>query len=674
MASRKSTIQVDVTGDARSAIKALGQVTAKMGTMQSKAIAVGSAIGTVIGKGVTAAIGAIRDLGGEILSQSDSIQKFQSTMGFAGFDDSAIKAATKATRDYADKTVYDLTTVQNTTAQLAANGVQDYVGLTKAAGNLNAVAGGNAETFKSVAMVLTQTAGAGKLTTENWNQLTDAIPGAADRLMESMKQAGAYTGNFRDAMEDGQISAQEFSDAIMSLGMEDVAQQAATSTATFEGAWGNLMASLTGGAADLVNIFKPAITNSIGWAAAQISTWFSIANQAIGDFLNAFTNTASFDAASQTFQAIVDAVKTVGDTIGTVAETIVPQLSGVGDAIQNLGGASGIGTAIGNAFNGAAGVVQTMAGAVKSFGDWVKANAEPISLALVTIGSGFAAFKVASIISTVVTMLKSFSAASTAAAIAQQLLNVAMNANPIMIVITAIGALVGALTWFFTQTETGRQIWANFTSFLGSCANNIVGFFQSLPGRIGGFFQSAVNAAQGAWSGVTGFFSGIWNGITSGARSIVGGIRNAFSSAVNAAEGVIEGLVSKVQSVWDRISGIIGSIKSGIQGAWDTITGLLPFSAAPMRANAIGFTPMAAAYAPRIAIGGADSQSASYGSPRPAFTLTDLATVLNTASGKTTVNYITYNVQLPARMMVGSKSELIRWIKQGLAEAERRVN
>ena len=43
--------------------------------------------------------------------------------------------------------------------------------LAEAAGNLNAVAGGNAETFKSVGMVLTQTAGQGKLTTENWNQL-----------------------------------------------------------------------------------------------------------------------------------------------------------------------------------------------------------------------------------------------------------------------------------------------------------------------------------------------------------------------------------------------------------------------------------------------------------------------------------------------------------------------
>ena len=78
----------------------------------------------------------------------------------------------------ADDTVYGLDDIQNTTAQLAANGIGNYMELTEAAGNLNAVAGGNADSFKSVAMMLTQTAGAGKLTTENWNQLADAIPGA----------------------------------------------------------------------------------------------------------------------------------------------------------------------------------------------------------------------------------------------------------------------------------------------------------------------------------------------------------------------------------------------------------------------------------------------------------------------------------------------------------------
>ena len=108
--------------------------------------------------------------------------------------------------------------------------------LTEAAGNLNAVAGGNADSFKSVAMVLTQTAGAGKLTTENWNQLADAIPGASGKLQEALLKNGAYTGNFRAAMAKGEITADEFNQALLDLGMTDVAKQAATSTSTIEGA------------------------------------------------------------------------------------------------------------------------------------------------------------------------------------------------------------------------------------------------------------------------------------------------------------------------------------------------------------------------------------------------------------------------------------------------------
>ena len=64
-------------------------------------------------------------------------------------------------------------------------------------------------------MVLTQTAGQGKLTTENWNQLSDAIPGASGKIQQALKEAGAYTGNFRDAMADGQITAQA---AMLTLG------------------------------------------------------------------------------------------------------------------------------------------------------------------------------------------------------------------------------------------------------------------------------------------------------------------------------------------------------------------------------------------------------------------------------------------------------------------------
>ncbi|MBC1353876.1 tape measure protein, partial [Listeria innocua] len=140
-----------------------------------------------------------------------------------------------------------------TTAQLAANGVKDFTGLTQAAGNLNAVAGGNAETFKGVAMALTQTVGAGKLTTENWNQIADAIPGASGKLQEAMKKNGAFTGEFRKAMEKGEITADEFQKAIMDLGMQDVAVEAAKSTKTFEGAIGNLEATIVSGIQKIVD-------------------------------------------------------------------------------------------------------------------------------------------------------------------------------------------------------------------------------------------------------------------------------------------------------------------------------------------------------------------------------------------------------------------------------------
>ncbi len=137
------------------------------------------------------------------------------------FGEEEIDKAAKAVKKYADDTVYDLSDVSNTTAQLAANGIKYYTELTQAAGNLNAQAGGNADTFTSVAMVMTQTAGAGKLTTENWNQLADAILGASGVIQEALKKNKAFTGNFRDAMSDGQIIAKEFNQAIRKFGMND---------------------------------------------------------------------------------------------------------------------------------------------------------------------------------------------------------------------------------------------------------------------------------------------------------------------------------------------------------------------------------------------------------------------------------------------------------------------
>lgn len=211
------------------------------------------ALANLISSGIQKAIDFVSGLTSEAIASADALQKFEGTMGFAGFDSSKIDEARDAVKKYADDTVYELDTIANTTAQLAANGIKDYTGLTQAAGNLNAVAGGNADTFNSVAMVLTQTAGAGKLTTENWNQLANAIPGASGKIQEALRSAGAYTGDFREAMSKGEITADEFNAAIMELGNDPIAVEAATSVTTFEGAMGNLQATVVSGLMDIYN-------------------------------------------------------------------------------------------------------------------------------------------------------------------------------------------------------------------------------------------------------------------------------------------------------------------------------------------------------------------------------------------------------------------------------------
>lgn len=303
---------------------------------------------------------ALLDLGGEALNAADSLTKFESTMSFAGFATEEIEASRQAVQDYASRTVYDLETVANTTAQLAANGVADYQALTEAAGNLNAVAGGNADTFNSVAMVMTQTAGAGKLTTENWNQLADAIPGASGKLQEAMLANGAYTGNFRDAMAEGQITAEEFNQAIMQLGMSDAAIEAASSVDTIEGAIGNLKATivdgfanlLTDGGMDAITGFINGIANTLQSAGQYIGPAIETISQSFTKIGEVFRETFTGDQQA----AILNFLKTLASALVSLPFQAVAVsasfLSGVWQVLITTAGA------VVNAFGAIPGIVE----------------------------------------------------------------------------------------------------------------------------------------------------------------------------------------------------------------------------------------------------------------------------------------------------------------------------
>ncbi|WP_341998583.1 tape measure protein [Microbacterium sp. LWH7-1.2] len=226
----------------------------------AKGAGIASAFGNVAADAISTATSALVNYVGDAAAASDATDKFAKTLEFAGVDGKNIDALKKKTQDYADSTTYSLGDIQSITAQLAANGVEGYDSLAMSLGNLNAVAGGSPETFGRVGSVLTQTAGAGKLTTENWNQLAEAIPGASGVLQQALADAGAYTGNFRDAMAEGQITAEEFNAAIQQVGTDPIAVEAAESTKTFEGAAGNLAATIQGQLVKALEVIKPAFT------------------------------------------------------------------------------------------------------------------------------------------------------------------------------------------------------------------------------------------------------------------------------------------------------------------------------------------------------------------------------------------------------------------------------
>ncbi|ATI19520.1 tail tape measure protein [Streptococcus phage 7A5] len=268
---------------------------------------------------------SVTGLSGEVMATSDSLEKFESAMNFAGKTKKETEEASKYFKTYADKTVYELQDVANTGAQLASNGIEKYKEITIASGNLNAVAGGNKETFKSLGMVLTQTAGAGKLTTENWNQLADAIPGASGKLQEALSKNGAFVGDFRKAMENGEISSEEFLTAIEQLGNSKGAEKAAKSTKTFEGAFGSLKSTVVNGLKDMVDVVgKEKITKSI--------TGFGNSVQKIFDYLKDHKKELSSIGKS-----IFEISKIFGMAVWDTAKGIIVEIS---DSISAMNGHS----------------------------------------------------------------------------------------------------------------------------------------------------------------------------------------------------------------------------------------------------------------------------------------------------------------------------------------------
>lgn len=606
------------------------EVDSSLGRVGSGVSSLGGFVTSALGP--LALLGAAVGIGGfasEAIAASDATNKFADTLRFAGIDDSKIKELGASAQEYADRTVYDLADIQGITSQLAANGVDGFDRLAEALGNVNAVSGGTKDTYKSLGLAIVQVNGAGKLQTQDWNQVANAIPGASGKIQQALSDMGAYTGNFREALAEGKISAEEFNQAILQLGFDDVAVAAASDVSRIENAAGNLQATIVGGFKDMIDLAKPQLTAFMSWLSDTLGNGFEwIKTTAVPSIQGIWDILANGNFSGPIFgleedSGLVDflfnlrdaglsaweMLKSMWDAATNLAAAFAPLAKSVWDLVSSFGGD---GTS----------AIQGMADALKNVFDWIGQNTDIVAPLIAAVTAGTVAFKGMSAAMGAVNAVKAaggllqFVKATNLAKAAQAAFNIVMNLNPIGAIVTAIAALVAGLVYFFTQTETGRKAWAaitdafyGFVDWIGSAwtstMESISSWWTGTWDGVSGFFSTyVVQPMQTAWAAITAVWDGIVTVFKTAFAIIVGVILTpiklyieawvavftwAYDAVIKpvwdaicqaftwAYDTVIKPVFEQIAATWQWIAGIalevFGGIVSFLDGVWAAISG-----------------------------------------------------------------------------------------------------
>lgn len=248
-------------------------------------------------------------------------------------------------------------------------------------------------------------------------------------------------------------------------------------------------------------------------------------------------------------------------------------------------------------------IIQFFVDLMGGVSDVIKENIDVFSSLVIGIGAGVLALKTFQAIQIAVTAAqaalttasKIFSVVTGQATLAQAGLNTAMLANPIGLVVAALAALVAGLVYFFTQTELGQKIWADFTKFLGETVNNFVRLWndsvaniRETLNKLGEYFGNAFKTirdtiikavtdfgsllfkagqdlVQGLINGVLNFgakiakaLGDVVNGAVDGVKDLLG-IRSPSKVFTGIGENIGDGLIKGMDS---KLSGVAASAKS----------------------------------------------------------------------------------------------------------------
>lgn len=195
------------------------------------------------------------------------------------------------------------------------------------------------------------------------------------------------------------------------------------------------------------------------------------------------------------------------------------------------------------------------------------------------------------------------SAVTKAWAAVQWVLNAAMSANPIGLVVVAIAGLIAAGAWLVQNwdeiaawwndlwsgiADWAREKWDAITGTIAgawdSIVSGITGFGVSILSGLQGAWDTASGAASAAWEGIKGIVSGAWDAIVGGiagfGASLLAGITEAWNAVLEFFGGLnlFESGAKLLSTFVDGIKSMASSVVESVEGVFTKVREYLPFS------------------------------------------------------------------------------------------------
>ena len=210
--------------------------------------------------------------------------------------------------------------------------------------------------------------------------------------------------------------------------------------------------------------------------------------------------------------------------------------------------------------------LQGFVGFLNSLPEGVKKTIMMIALVAAALGPILIIIgKVVSAIGTIMTIVPKVAGVINVVKGAFAALNATMLANPIVLIIAAIAALVAAFIYLWNNCDGFRQFWIDLWENIKQIA---VAVWEGLKTFFTAAWQAISTTAQTIWNGIKNFFSALWEGIKTIFTTVLNVIKTIVTTYFNVYKTIITTVFNAIKTV---ITTVLGAIQTVITTVWNTI-------------------------------------------------------------------------------------------------------